>query len=114
SEADSQLILGDGNSAARLLSRPGEAIYNDQGGLVEGNSPFQVAWLPDDGRDVYLERVNQKLAAYIAKYKRRPEPPIVFEGNSPANIRTNARLAGLIASPTWPAPTNPPQAWIGD
>ncbi len=47
SEADSQLILGDDNSAARLLSRPGEAIYNDAGGLVEGNSPFQVAWLPD-------------------------------------------------------------------
>ncbi|MGA2501016.1 MAG: FtsK/SpoIIIE domain-containing protein, partial [Tepidisphaeraceae bacterium] len=48
SEADSQLILGDGNSAARLLTRPGEAIYNDAGGLVENNSPFQVAWLPDD------------------------------------------------------------------
>jgi len=32
SEADSQLILGDNNSAARLLSRPGEAIYNDAGG----------------------------------------------------------------------------------
>jgi DNA segregation ATPase FtsK/SpoIIIE, S-DNA-T family len=37
SEADSHLILGDNNAAARLLSRPGEAIYNDQGGLVEGN-----------------------------------------------------------------------------
>src|SRR6185295_8935187 len=41
SDADSQLILGDGNSAARLLTRPGEAIYNDAGGLVEHNSPFQ-------------------------------------------------------------------------
>ena len=114
SEADSQLILGDGNSAARLLSRPGEAIYNDQGGLVEGNSPFQVAWLPDEGRDVYLERVNQKLAEYIARYKRRPEAPIVFEGNAPANIRTNSRLAELIAAPAWPAPGNAPQAWLGD
>src|SRR6202008_2174250 len=53
SEADSQLILGDNNSAARLLTRPGEAIYNDAGGLVEGNSPFQVAWLPDEQRDTY-------------------------------------------------------------
>ena len=114
SEADSQLILGDGNSAARLLSRPGEAIYNDQGGLVEANSPFQVAWLPDEGRDIYLERVNVKLAEFIAKYKRRPEPPIVFEGNAPANIRTNARLAELIAAPRWPAPTNAPLAWLGD
>jgi DNA segregation ATPase FtsK/SpoIIIE, S-DNA-T family len=114
SEADSQLILGDGNSAARLLSRPGEAIYNDQGGLVEGNSPFQVAWLPDEGRDVYLDRVNQKLAAYIAKYRRRPDAPIVFEGNAPANIRTNAKLADLISAPAWPAPVGAPVAWLGD
>src|SRR5262249_42050970 len=40
SEADAQLILSDDNSAARLLSRPGEAIYNDANGLVEGNDPF--------------------------------------------------------------------------
>ena len=114
SEADSQLILGDGNSAARLLSRPGEAIYNDQGGLVEGNSPFQVAWLPDDGRDVYLERVNVKLAEFIAKNKRRPVPPIVFEGNAPADIRTNTKLADLIALSNWPVPVNAPLAWLGD
>src|SRR5690606_2963976 len=29
SEADAHLILSDDNPAARLLSRPGEAIYND-------------------------------------------------------------------------------------
>ena len=57
SEADSQLILDDTNVAARLLTRPGEAIYNDAGGLVEGNSPFQTAWLPDDERADYLEDV---------------------------------------------------------
>src|SRR5207302_8766921 len=60
SEADSQLILGDNNSAARLLSRPGEAIYNDAGGLVEANSPFQVAWLSDDKRERYLNAIKQK------------------------------------------------------
>ena len=54
-EADSQLILGDNNSAARLLSRPGEAIYNDAGGAVEGNSPFQVAYLSDKARGEYLK-----------------------------------------------------------
>ena len=57
SEADSQMILGDGNSAARLLSRPGEAIYNDAGGLVgAANSPFQVAWLPDEHADEFLSK----------------------------------------------------------
>src|SRR5204862_6319373 len=83
SEADSQLILGDGNSAARLLSRPGEAIYNDQGGLVEANSPFQVAWLPDEQRDEFLKNVLKKTKALNAFYG---EPAVAFEGNAPADI----------------------------
>ena len=29
----------------------------DVGGLVEGNSPFQTAWLSDEERDGYLDRV---------------------------------------------------------
>src|SRR5205823_13932040 len=81
SEADSQLILGDNNSAARLLSRPGEAIYNDAGGLVDGNSPFQVAWLPDDQRERYLERVG----ARSRESGFDGGQAIVFEGNQPAD-----------------------------
>ncbi|MEN6558254.1 MAG: FtsK/SpoIIIE domain-containing protein, partial [Thermoguttaceae bacterium] len=42
SEADAHLILSEDNTAARLLSRPGEAIYNDANGLYEGNHPFQI------------------------------------------------------------------------
>src|SRR5262249_45258648 len=38
SEADAHLILSKDNAAARLLGRPGEAIYNDANGLVEGNN----------------------------------------------------------------------------
>ena len=49
SEADAHLILSEDNTAARLLTRPGEAIYNDANGLYEGNHPFQVVWLTDDG-----------------------------------------------------------------
>ena len=49
-EADSYLILNEENAAARLLERPGEAIYNDAGGKVEGNSPFQICWLDDQVR----------------------------------------------------------------
>ena len=49
SEADANLILPDErNDAARFLSRPGEAIYNDQNGLLAGNHPFQVVWLPEE------------------------------------------------------------------
>jgi hypothetical protein len=42
-ESDSRLILSDDNPAARLLSRPGEAIYNAANGLVEGTTRFNVA-----------------------------------------------------------------------
>src|SRR6185503_400491 len=80
SEADSQLILGDSNSAARLLTRPGEAIYNDAGGLVEGNSPFQISWLPDEQRDQYLKAVSEKARANGGAAATRREPAIVFEG----------------------------------
>ncbi|MBP7052196.1 MAG: AAA family ATPase [Phycisphaerae bacterium] len=58
SDADAQLILDDDNMAARLLSRPGEAIYNDAGGRLAGNSPFQTAWLPDATRDDYLAKIS--------------------------------------------------------
>ena len=58
SENDAHLILSEDNSAARLLSRPGEAIYNDANGLVEGNNPFQVVWLDDARRETYLEDIH--------------------------------------------------------
>ncbi|MCH8805768.1 MAG: DNA translocase FtsK [Planctomycetes bacterium] len=110
SEADSQLILDDTNVAARLLSRPGEAIYNDAGGLVEGNSPFQTAWLPDERRNVHLESIR----ALAQERRVQCDPPIVFEGNAPADIRRNRTLAGLLEAPEWPPATHTPRAWLGE
>jgi hypothetical protein len=80
-ESDSQLILSDDNLAARLLARPGEAIYNDAGGLLEGNSPFQVVWLGDRERDARLDAV----AARAAPLTRRA-PIVIFEGNAPVQL----------------------------
>ena len=80
SEADAHLILAEDNTAARLLARPGEAIYNDAGGLIEGNQHFQVAYLPDSQREQYL----QQLTEAAADEKVVCDPPVVFEGNKPA------------------------------
>ena len=110
SEADSQLILDDTNVAARLLSRPGEAIYNDAGGLVAGNSVFQVAWLPDERQSHYLKEVR----AMAGTHGHRGEPPIVFEGNAPADVRQNHRLTQLIEARQWPAAVAEPSIWLGE
>ena len=59
SEADAHLILSEDNTAARLLTRPGEAIYNDANGMMEGNNLFQVVWLPDANREAYLEKIQE-------------------------------------------------------
>ncbi len=110
SEADSQLILEEGNLAARLLSRPGEAIYNDAGGLVQGNCPFQTAWLSDETRDVYLERIAERV-----RREGRPRPSlIVFEGNAPADIRKNRFLLETLSTPQWAAANSAPQIWLGE
>jgi S-DNA-T family DNA segregation ATPase FtsK/SpoIIIE len=97
-EAGSQIILGDNNSAARLLTRPGEAIYNDGGGLVENNSPFQVAFLSDEKRDAYLKDLASKAEPYFKRFGY----PIVFEGNAAADTTRNAKLNAALDQPAWP------------
>jgi S-DNA-T family DNA segregation ATPase FtsK/SpoIIIE len=111
SEADSRLILADDNPAARLLSRAGEAIYNAANGMVEGNNRFQVALLRDAQRDGYLRQIQD--LARIHHY-RPPFQQIIFEGNAPADVKTNRPLQDLLAAPTWPAPARTVRAWLGE
>ena len=109
SEADSRLILADDNGAARLLTRPGEAIYNAANGRVEGNNNFQVAWLDDDKRDHYLDRVSA--LAQAANYKPA-QSQIIFEGNAPAQVEKNRALADAITSRASGQGTQ--VAWLGE
>jgi hypothetical protein len=107
-EADAYLIMDDNNPAPRLLSRPGEGIYNDAAGAKEGNSPFQVVWLPDDVRDRYLAKARQRADRAGAVY----HGPIVFEGDAPADVRENALLAALLEAETvTPGPAA--RIWLG-
>jgi DNA segregation ATPase FtsK/SpoIIIE, S-DNA-T family len=111
SEADGHLILSEDNSAARLLSRPGEAIYNDANGLVEGNNPFQVVWLADERREDYLQKIQEM---FQARLPGRLLDQIVFEGNAPADPARNPLLAELLQSSTWPARPRSARAWLGE
>jgi len=107
-EADAYLIMDENNSAPRLLSRPGEGIYNDSAGAMEGNSPFQVVWLPDQERDEWLDKVRE----VAEKQATRPASPIVFEGNAPADIRENDLLRDVLDLKPARIPTAS-RAWLG-
>ena len=63
-ETDAHLIMDDDNPAPRLLTRPGEGIYNDQAGALAANSPFQIVWLPEDERDAVLDKVAARAACW--------------------------------------------------
>jgi hypothetical protein len=107
-EADAYLIMDDSNPAPRLLSRPGEGIYNDAAGAIEGNSPFQVVWLSDQDRDKRLDEINSLVTQRHLRYPS----PIVFEGNAPAALAENDPLEQALEE----APLRVPsvvRAWLG-
>ena len=105
SETDAHLILSEDNTAARLLARPGEAIYNDANGLVEGNHPFQVVWLDDSQRETYLGWLREWSDEYQSRDQngksaanQTPRWPdaIVFEGNVAADPLANPMWLGAV------------------
>ena len=116
SESDAHLILSEENAAARLLTRPGEAIYNDSNGLLEGNHPFQIAWLPDDRRDDFLSQVQEIANAQGVVV----QPAIVFEGNVASDPANNPDIVKFIESfsnmrePEEGQPAHPLSVWLGE
>jgi S-DNA-T family DNA segregation ATPase FtsK/SpoIIIE len=89
SEADAHLILSRENSDARLLNRPGEAIYNNQNGMPEGNNFFQIVYISDDQRDDLLKKIHKTVAE---RHWKPRDPMIVFEGNLAADAKKNKFL----------------------
>jgi energy-coupling factor transporter ATP-binding protein EcfA2 len=108
SEADSHLILSEENMAARLLARPGEAIYNDSNGSVEGNHPFQIAWLDEERRERFLHRMNQQADP------KKLRPMVVFEGNIPADPANNVALLRSIRNEDTKSAPQTIQLWMGE
>lgn len=109
SESDAHLILSEDNTAARLLNRPGEAIYNDANGMFEGNHPFQVVWLSDQQREKHLHQ----LAEMAQEREVALPPPFIFEGNVAADPATNPLLRSLVESA--PSAVTPVEVrgWLG-
>ncbi len=111
SEADAHLILSEDNTAARLLTRPGEAIYNDANGMIEGNNLFQVVWLSDERREEYLERIQE-----MCREQQHPQAAADRLRGEPAGRREQEPAARTACS-TPPNGREPPKAdsaWLGD
>ena len=107
-EADAYLIMDQDNPAPRLLSRPGEGIYNDASGAIEGNSPFQAVWLSDSERDNQLAKIRALADQSPGKYPG----PIIFEGNAPADVQENLPLRDALKSVPAAAPAQA-RIWLG-
>lgn len=91
SENDAHLILSEDNSAARLLTRPGEAIYNDANGMTQGNHQFQIAWLDESKREEAIGTM-QKRSVEHDDYRM-----IVFDGNVAPSVELCAPMNSAIA-----------------
>jgi len=109
-EDDARLVFADDNPAARLLSRPGEAIYNASNGLIEGNTLFQCAWLDRSSHETILTALRVRSEATGI---RRESPLVVFEGNALAEIAQNRALAGWLANDNGGRPLAV-EAWLGE
>ena len=107
-EADACLIMDENNAAPKWLSRPGEGVYNDDGGAPEGNRPFQTVWLSDAERDRQLDQIRR----LANKARWQGKTPVIFEGNAPADIAENTLLTAALKN----NPSKPPseaRAWLG-
>jgi DNA-directed RNA polymerase subunit RPC12/RpoP len=108
SEADSRLILAEDNPAARLLSRPGQAVYNSRNGLPEGNAEFQVALFSDEDRELYIQKIRDE-----ARLRQISSSPIVFAGNEPARIELCTPLLNLLEASSIPS-SRVVETWLGE
>src|SRR5262249_1954253 len=84
-----------GNKSAYHLERQGEAVYNPMNGLTQGNTIFQVPFMPDTERLQLLREVK-------THYPGRPQP-IVFEGSRDATMDAVAYWQERLAASTGPA-----------
>lgn len=81
--SDAQIIFADDNPAAARLKFPGQAVYNDAGGRIEGNQPMQIGWLSKSQQQQMFAELpvgyqNHDLSTNLLG------KTIVFDGNRPA------------------------------
>ena len=81
--SDAMLILSEDNTAAERLRHSGQAIYNEMGGRIESNQPFQVAFVEKNDQVARLGRLS-KVPVPHSPTTNALGRRIVFEGHKPA------------------------------
>ncbi len=81
--ADAMMILSEDNLAAERLRYAGQAIYNEQSGRIEGNQPFQVAYL---SKEHQRDLLNELTPSPVSRRELSSglEKCVVFDGHRKA------------------------------
>ncbi len=91
--SDAQIIFADDNPAAARLKVPGQAVYNDAGGRIEGNQPMQIGWLTKSQQQTWLTQIATGYQNNDITTNRLGRT-VVYDGNRAATWnRVNAELA---------------------
>lgn len=91
--SDAQIIFTEDNPAAARLKHPGQAVYNDAGGRIEGNQPMQIGWLD---KKTQLGWFSELSSGYqnLDPTTNRLGRCVVYDGNRAATWNSeNANLA---------------------
>ena len=111
SQSDSILALSQENDEARLLERPGEAIYNSANGRREGNNRFQVSWLSDEKLEFLLDEINVHA---VNQGFHAAKPLVIFDGNSLADISQNSVLIEALKKRDTATKKGGISLWLGE
>lgn len=102
-EADSLALLGDDNGEARLLSKPGEGILNNQQGRRDANERFQSFYSSPEEHRLHVAALREKaLAAGINA------TPTVFDGQSAVPLLDHVVAVFAPAGPNFAIPVGLP------
>jgi hypothetical protein len=96
--SDAMIILSEDNLAAERLRHAGQAIYNDASGRVEGNSPFQVAYISkavQEQRFAVLTKTDPFADERLCGLGRQ----VIFDGNRAATWDASVCMQSLEALP---------------
>lgn len=81
--SDAQIIFSDDNPAAARLKHPGQAVYNDAGGRIEGNQPMQIGWLDKSTQIRWFAELPKGYDNQDATTNRLGRT-VIYDGNRPA------------------------------